>query len=112
MIEKTMLDYLNAELSVPVRMQRPESPPSKYVLIEKTGSTAANKIHKANMAFQSYAPTLYEAAELNEQVKEAVESAPDTLTEVGAVRLNTDYNFTDTNAKQYRYQAVFVITHH
>ena len=31
------------------------------------------------------------------------------LRELSGVRLNTDYNFTDTATKQYRYQAVFVI---
>ena len=29
------------------------------------------------------------------------------LDEVSACRLNSDYNFTDTTTKHYRYQAVF-----
>ena len=46
------------------------------------------------------------AAELNEQVKAAMEDLAD-LDEVSACRLNSDYNFTDTTTKHYRYQAVF-----
>ena len=32
--------------------------------------------------------------------------------EVASCRLNSDYNFTDTTKKQYRYQAVFDIVYY
>ena len=111
MIEKIILDYLTQVLSVPVYMERPESPPEKYVLIEKTGSGKRNQIYDATLAIQSYASSLYEAAVLNETVKDAMESAI-TLGEICRVDLNSDYNFTDTAMKAYRYQAVFNITHY
>jgi len=34
------------------------------------------------------------------------------LNEIGKVKLNSDYNFTDTVTKQYRYQAVYDISHY
>lgn len=111
MIEKTMLDYLDNELNVPVYMERPADPPNQYVLIEKTGSGKRNHICDATLAIQSYAPSMYEAAVLNEAVKAAMESAM-TLNEICRVSLNSDYNFTDTAMKAYRYQAVFDITHY
>lgn len=111
MIEKIILDYLDQELSVPVYMERPDNPPEQYVLIEKTGSGKRNHICDATLAIQSYAPSMYEAAVLNENVKTAMESAA-TLEEICRVSLNSDYNFTDTAMKQYRYQAVFDITHY
>ena len=111
MIEKTLLDYLNQNLSVPVYMERPVNPPSKYVLIEKTGSSRRNKIYTAMIAVQSYAPSLYEAAELNETAKAKTEDAAE-LNQICRVSLNSDYNFTNTAMKQYRYQAVFEITHY
>lgn len=111
MIEKTILDYLDTELTAPVYMERPDDPPDVYVLIEKTGSGKRNQICDATLAIQSYAPSLYEAAELNETVKDAMESAV-SLNEISRVSLNSDYNFTDTAMKQYRYQAVFDITHY
>lgn len=111
MIEKTILDYLDTELSVPVYMERPANPPQTYVLLEKTGSGKRNHICDATLAIQSYGPSMYEAAVLNETVKAAMESAV-TLNEICRVSLNSDYNFTDTAMKQYRYQAVFEITHY
>lgn len=111
MIEKTILDHLNNVLNVPAYMERPEGPPDRYVLIEKTGSGKRNHICDATIAVQSYAPTLFRAAELNEEVKEAMEAAIE-LDNICRVNLNSDYNFTNTAMKQYRYQAVFDITHY
>ena len=111
MIEKTILDYLNQGLSVSAYMERPENPPDKYVIIEKTGSGKRNHICDATLAIQSYAPTLYEAAVLNESVKARMESAV-SLDNICRVSLNSDYNFTDTAMMAYRYQAVFDITHY
>jgi hypothetical protein len=54
---------------------------------------------------------LYEAAALNERVKEAVKGSVE-LDEISGVQLNSDYNFTDVSGKQYRYQALFVFTHY
>lgn len=106
MIELILLNYLSDVLSVPVVMERPESPVSSFVLLEKTGSSVTNHIKSATFAIQSYAPTMYEAAELNEDVKTALEASI-ILPEISAARLNSDYNYTDTASKQYRYQAVF-----
>lgn len=112
MIEKTILTYMKGALDVEVYMERPEKPPAEYVLIEKTGSSKSNHISTATMAFQSYSTTLYKTAVLNDKVKEAIERMPAELNEIGHVELNADYNYTDTASKQYRYQAVYVITHY
>ena len=56
-------------------------------------------------------PSMYEAAKLNEQLKEVVERLIE-LNEISNVSLNSDYNFTDTETKEYRYQAVFDINHY
>ena len=111
MIEKTVLDYLAALLPVPVYMEVPEQPPASFVLLEKTGGGHRGLIHSAVFALQSYAATLLAAAELNEQVKNAMEQLP-TLDEVCRASLNSDYNFTDTATKRYRYQAVYDVTHY
>lgn len=106
MIEKIVLDYLSTALAVPVYMEVPENPPGVFVLVEKTGSSLANRINRATLAVQSWAKTMMEAAELNEQVK-ATRDELDALDGISACRLNSDYNFTDTTTKHYRYQAVF-----
>lgn len=112
MIEKTIIDYFNAQSGLPkAYMMRPEKAPKRYVLIEKTGSRKRNHVTTSTFAFQSYGPTLLEAATLNEQVKEAVEAMIE-LDDIASIRLNSDYNFTNTADKQPRYQAVFNITHY
>lgn len=111
MIEKTLLDYLNTNLDVPVYMERPATPPAEYVLLEKTSGSITNHICRSTIAVQSYAKTLYDAATLNEVVKTTTLCAYE-LDEISSVSLNSDYNFTNTADKQYRYQAVFVITHY
>lgn len=112
MVEEVLLNYLNnSDLSVTAYAQRPESEPSSYVVIEKTGSSRLKRIETATIAIQSYAPSLYEAAALNEEVKEIMDAMP-ALDEIGSVQLVSDYNFTSTTAKRYRYQAVYQITHY
>ena len=110
MIEKTVLEYLGSRLDVIVRMEKDDNA-DRYVLIEKTGGSNDNFIYSTTLAIQSYAPSLYEAALLNEQVKGVMSELP-LLNEVTRCELNTDYNYTDPATKQYRYQAVFNITHY
>lgn len=105
MIEKTILDYLNANLDVNAYMEKPDEE-TRYVLIEKTGSDLYNHIHKATFAIQSYAESLYESALLNEAVKEVLDGIIE-LNEIYKSQLDTDYNFTDITTKVYRYQAVY-----
>ena len=111
MIETTVLNYLTSALSVPCYMEMPEDLPASFVVIEKTGTSVTNKIEKATFAIQSYAQSLYGAASLNELVKAAMDAIIE-LDSVSRSELNSDYNYTDTALKAYRYQAVYVITHY
>lgn len=111
MIEKQILDYLNKKLDVPAYMEAPEKPETEYVLIEKTGSGEENHIRSAVFAIQSVSDTLLRAAKLNEEVKAAMEKMGE-LREICRADLNSDYNYTDTATKKYRYQAVFDVTHY
>ena len=110
MIAKTLLDYLDSVLDVPVVMEAPEQT-SDYVLIDQTGSSRTNHIITTTFAIQSYGDTLYEAMVLNDAVKDAMVGFAE-LGNVTRVELETDYNFTNTETKQYRWQAVFQITHY
>lgn len=106
MIEKKVLNYLRKHLKVPVFMEQPEDKIYEYVLLEKTGSSQADFINFATIAIQSYGSTLLQAAVLNEEVK-GVMFGMTALPDISKVQLNTDYNFTDTTKKKYRYQAVY-----
>ena len=85
--------------------------PQEYVLVEKTGSGKENHIFDATIVVQSFSGTMYHAAMLNEKVKAAMENIV-VLDDITRCDLNTDYNYTDTSRKKYRYQAVFDITHY
>lgn len=110
MIAKTLLDYLSGALDVPVVMEAPEQT-TNYVLIDQTGSSRTNHIITTTIALQSYGPSLYEAMLLNGEVEEAMVGFAE-LDEVTRVEHETDYNFTNTQTKQYRWQAVYSITHY
>lgn len=110
MIETTVLDYLSSVLPEPCSLEVPERPPARFVLLEKTDSSRKNFINTATFALQSYAPSLFEAAELNERVKAAMDDLI-LLPDIFSAKLDSDYNFTDTATKQYRYQAVYNITY-
>lgn len=111
MIEKIVQDYLNDVLRVPAYMEEKPKMPEEYVLIEKAGSGETDFAKSAVIAIQSFSVSLYGAAVLNEEVKEAMKRVIE-LDDISKCGLNSDYNFTDTTRKKYRYQAVFDIFHY
>lgn len=110
MIEVILLEYLSEALDVPVYMEEPQDPEERYVLLEKTAGRNTEHISRATFAVQSYGASLYDAAELNLLVKTAMASI--NVPEIARAALNSDYNFTDTTTKRYRYQAVYDIVYY
>ena len=111
MIETVILNYLTGQ-GVTACMEIPEggaAPP--FCVIEKTGGGEEEHIRRATVAIRSHGASLYLAAELNQQVIELMDGIA-ALPEVSACRLNSDYNFTDTTKREYRYQAVFDIVYY
>lgn len=111
MVEKTVKDYLQSSLGIPVRLEGEGDLGKEYILIEKTGSGKKDHILSATLTIQSYSMSLCGAALLNEKVKEKMEKITE-LDDICKCDLNSDYNYTDTNRKKYRYQAVFDIVHY
>lgn len=108
MIEILVLNYLQDKTFLKCYMEVPENPPEEYIVIEKTGSASENCVYSATLAIQSCAASLYRAAEINELVKAVMDDIY-ILDDVYSADLNSDYNFTDTSTKTYRYQAVYDI---
>ena len=114
MIERIIYKYLNGIAGAPkVYMEIPKdrATPPFYVIQQTGGGEIEGHVGEATLVIQSYGSTLYEAAYTNELLKTFMADAVE-LPEITAVRLNSDYNFTDTAKKQYRYQAVFQIVHY
>lgn len=110
MILTDLITYLSSNLSVGVYAESPKAL-TDYVLIEQTGSSRRNHITTTTFAIQSYGGSLLGAMELNAEVEAEMEGLL-TLDNITRVELETDYNFTDTETKQYRWQAVYNITHY
>lgn len=106
MIIITVMDYLAEQTGLPAFGETPADPPDEFLVIEKTGSGLVDHISRATIAIQSNARKLLRAAEINELVKSAMASIVE-LSSISAARLSSDYNFTDTAEKRYRYQAVY-----
>lgn len=118
MIEETIYTYLKESASVPWYSMRPpttgdhmEMATEKYGLFEKTNSVKADHVVTSTFAFQSYAPTLLEAAQISAELRQLIEELPGITTEVSKAQLQGEYNFTNTADKQPRYQAVFSLVH-
>lgn len=110
MIETIVIGYLDGLDGIGAYAERPKNPPEEYLLIEKAGGGPANHIDRATMIVQSYADSLYRAAVINRMVEKAMEDITE-LDTVSKCKLNSSYNYTDTESKKYRYQAVFDIVY-
>lgn len=114
MIETIIRDYLEGALSgVPVFLEMPTVPdeelPTEFVLVERIAGSKTNQIDFASFALKSYSTQcLYNAAFLDGCVRRAMDEAV-TLDSIASARLASNYNFTDTSTKRYRYQAVYDI---
>lgn len=118
MIELTVLNYLKEQFEkTPVVMEVQQGLGDEFILIEKTGSgqstfsVSSDVLTRSTFAIQSWSGSLYGAMSLNEQVVNAMLGIT-SIKEVSDVELNSDYNYTDTETKHYRYQAVFDIVHY
>lgn len=112
MIEITVLEYLKTIFTtIPVVMEIPHGVGDEFILIEKTGSEQSDRLWHSTFAVQSWAGSMYRAMSLNSEVVDAM-LAITSVKEVSKVELNSDYNYTDTETKHYRYQAVFDIVHY
>ncbi|MGO5338051.1 hypothetical protein ACTQZS_14840 [Bilifractor sp. LCP19S3_H10] len=109
MIEVKLYNFLKARLDdVTVCLERPETKPEYYVLIERTGGTETNYISSATVDIISKAPTLYKAMELDEKVRNIMRDFV-SVDNVSSCIPNATGNWTDTVTHEYRYHSTFII---
>jgi hypothetical protein len=113
MIEKILYQFLSAAMSVKVYTEIPAKPAEEYIVIERTGGSEANHIQNAMVAIRSVGKTLLRAIEINEELVSKMTGDTGLISspKIFSVSLNSAYNFTDTETKENRYQAVFDITY-
>ena len=117
MVESTIISWLNANGFTAYGEEPQNVYPNEnfsresFCVVQKVGGGVRNMIRQATVAVQSYAPTLAQAAEMNEAVITVMEQMIE-LDDITKVQLNSDYEYTKQSTKQPRYQAVFDITYY
>lgn len=114
MIEQTVQEFLSAGLDVPVLLEVPEGQdiPDRFVIIEKIAGGRRNLLRTASFAIQSYSlSSMYDAAALDKEVRDEMDEMDILLPNIGSCRMASNYNFTDTSTKRYRYQCTYDITY-
>lgn len=95
-------------------VDKPDDEPDEYLIVEQTGSGDENHIENKMVVVQTISRDrnngLSKVMAINENVIAAMKKMPE-YADVFRCHLNTDYNFTDTSSKKYRWQAVFDITY-
>ena len=109
LIEAQVISHLATALKdTNVFAERPDDPPAKYWIVELTGADEINHIQRATIAVQSIsASSLVEAAEMCADVRKNLPLIVQTTDNLSSCRLNSAYNFTNPETREYRYQAVF-----
>jgi len=110
LIEAIVISHLATELKTDnVFAERPADVPAKYFVIEKTSAGEKNHVSRATIAVQSISSdSMLEAAQMSKNAENAMKRLI-SVANVSAVRLNSAYNYTNPETKEYRYQAVFDI---
>lgn len=113
-IEKLIIEYLKGEdlpgIGANVYAETPVDPPENYVLIRRTGGSAANYLRDYTIYTETISRTdKLTAATNHESVIEAMQRMPDTEN-VFRCRLNSDYDATRAEKKDYRFQALWQIS--
>ena len=73
MIEARVIQYLGASQAIPVYAERPDNPDAEYLLVERTGKSKDNHVLHATIVIQSYADSLYRAAQISDSVEKLME---------------------------------------
>ena len=107
-VEKTIREYLDNRLPVPVYCERPEEKDPEYVIVERTDLTKTDQLYCSHIVIQSNAESMYRVMELNEDVMDAMDA--DDIPDMN-VELEGSYLLTDTATKTYRYQCAYNVYH-
>lgn len=112
MIETTIIEFLREGGLAAFGEEPRETTPLPYFVVERTAGGEDTHLREATVAIRSYGASMAEAARASSDVLIPRMRRLAELPAVTRCTLNSDYNFTDTATKRYRYQAVFEITYY
>ena len=105
MIETTVKTYLDTALEgIPVYLETPNDTSGKFIVFQLIERGKEDLINEATLEFRSYADSKYDAAALDEALREAM----DTLNESEiTTKLGGGNDDPDTTLKKYRYRCYY-----
>lgn len=107
MIEVITKQYLDSKLNVPIFIgEKPSKKITEYIVIEIIDGGRINYIDAVTLNIKSYSDTLLHAAELNEDVKNAMYDIV-ALPQVSSSKCGGGGQSIDTQSKEYAYECVF-----
>ena len=106
MIEVTLKEYLEDNLSVPVELEVPKSIPTKYVLLQIIDAGRIEHINAATFNVIVRGSTLYSAAQLRDEVKSLLFDSI-TLSCISHVDQGGELADIDSANKVYQYELTF-----
>lgn len=107
LIEQLTLEYLKTALDMSeIYVQLPDNLPDRFAILTLADRGKVDQINAATIQIESYArKSKYEAATLDEAVREAMEAIGDT--EDVSCRYGGGNDNPDTTLKMYRYRSYF-----
>lgn len=108
LIEQIVKEYLNTVFAgegVPVYLETPKTLPKKFIVFTLIDRGKENRINEVTLEFMSYADSKFEAASLDETLREAMEEIvtyPDISCRFGGGNDNPD-----NTLKKHRYRCYF-----
>lgn len=112
MIEVTLKEYIEPLIGVPVYMEKPVKAPAEYILISRGSHSIRNVVkEESDVTVRSYSTSKYGASAMNDRTRDLIMHAPNYCLNVFKVRLQTDYDYTDPDKKEYIWASVYDITY-
>lgn len=112
MIENLVIKALDKAIeNIRAYGETPEDKPEEYILVEKNDSTLENQIWQSVIEVQTISKkSKFRASWMNNQVIKILRDIQNDM--ISACELTTSYSSPKISTKEYRYKAVFQITHY
>jgi len=111
LFEEVLLKYMNQNMKIKSYTERSSSQEDEFYVIDRIGGSSNRSYDTSTIAIQSYAKTKYRAAKNDEAMRKCILEMV-SLDNILNVELNSFYDYTDTNTKNFRYQSVFEFKHY
>lgn len=111
MIEVTIRNYLEENMTIPVLFEKPKNVPSEYVLMELIDDGNVNHVNTSVFKFHCHGQSLYESAEIAETVTDLLDESI-SLEQISSAKIQTKSSVVDSATKSYKYEITYTFTYY